>query len=678
MTNRPSIDDILAESDREVGRFAWDGTFADYLRMVVEDPSRSRLSHSLIYHAIVSKGVATTPEGVPVYGLFDDRIFGLERALDRIVRYFAAAANRLEVRKRILLLLGPPASGKSTVVDLIKRALEEYTHTDEGAVYAISGCPMQEEPLHLVPERLREALLDQHGIYIEGDLCPRCRYTLKAEYDGKVSEMPVSRVAFSEKSALGIGYFVASDPNPIDSSILVGSVDSSLLSGEREEVAGRAFRLDGELNIANRGLMEFVEMFKADKHLLISLLGLAQEQIIKNEKFGSIYAEEAIVGHSNEGDFAAFVSDEHSEALKDRIIAIEVPYNLRVGEEVKIYARMLASGVLENVHLPPLTLRVASVFAVLSRLDMPSRRGMSLLEKLRLYDGQMVVPYDRNDLVEMQRHQPNEGMTGLSPRYVMNRVDNVASSPNVSCVSPLAVLDSLWQGLRENVSLDQGLRENVSLDQGRLTGYVDLVTQSVKEYSELAIKEVQLAFDENFEQTAGMLLEGYLSAIGSTSTVEPQPAADPRDRGVSERDMREIEREVGVAEREKAEFREEIVGIVAAWRDKGLVFDYTSEPRLRAAVEARLFPSRRKLLSALSRPRLARQKAEWARLRGSIQGRLVSNYGYCDHCSDDIINYVARVLRNTPVHKTPKNEGVEWLWPLTHDANGTARAAAQK
>jgi len=165
MSSKPSIEDILAESDREAGRFAWEGTFADYLRMVVSDPSRSRLAHSLLYDAILSRGVETTPEGQPVYGLFDDSMFGLEKPLDRIVRYFAASANRLEVRKRILLLLGPPASGKSTVVELLKRALEDYTRTDEGAVYAINGCPMQEEPLHLVPPGLRQDLLDEYDIY---------------------------------------------------------------------------------------------------------------------------------------------------------------------------------------------------------------------------------------------------------------------------------------------------------------------------------------------------------------------------------------------------------------------------------------------------------------------------------------------------------------------------------
>ena len=656
MTEKPSIDHILAESDGEFGRFAWEGTFADYLQLVVEDPSRSRLAHDLVHEAVIAKGVETRPDGVSVYGLFKDDIFGMERALERIVRYLDGSARRLEIRKRILLLLGPPASGKSTIVELIKRALEEYTRTDEGAVYTIAGCPIQEDPLHLVPERLRPALLDHYGVYVEGDLCPRCQYTLKSEYNGKASEMAVRRVVFSERSALGIGYFIASNPR-VESSVLVGSVDQALLSGEREEVASKAFRLDGELNIANRGLMEFVEIFKADKQLLTTLLGLAQEQIIKNDKFGSIYANEVLIGHSNEGDFDDFTADKHSEALKDRIIAIEVPYNLRVREEIKICAGMLASGMVQGAHLAPLTLRMASVFAILSRLDLPSRQGMSLLDKMRLYDGQIVKPYDRDDVAEMQRHNYREGMSGLSPRYVMNRLDNIASSTDVSCVFPLAAVDSLWRGLRENISLEEEARGN----------YVGFLNETIREYNDLAINEVQRAFDENFEQAAEILLDGYLNTIADFSETGFRPT-DATDRTISDRDVRDIEREVGVSEREKPDFRREILGIVEEWRKRGLTFDYTSEPRLKAAIEERLLPTRRNLLGALAQPRGGRQRAEWERLRNSILGRLMNRQGYCAHCSGDLVNYVVTVLNGTPVHKAQKNEEVEWLWPLSHTA----------
>ena len=302
-----SIDEILAASEREAALHNWKGTFADYLSMVVENPSIGKLAHARVRDAILAQEVDESATGEPIYRLFDDYIFGLEDVLKQIVEYFEASANGRETRKRILLLLGPPASGKSTIVALIKMALEAYTRTDEGAVYAIAGCPMQEEPLHLIPHSLRPALKEQFGIEIEGELNPRNRYLVRTQYSGRIGEVPVERVVFSEHEAVGIGYYVATNPNA-DSALLVGSIDNDRLEGTRTEVAGKAFRMDGEFDVANRGMIELVEMFKADKHLLTALLGLAQEQVIKMEKFGSIYAEEVIIGHSNEGDFNTFAT----------------------------------------------------------------------------------------------------------------------------------------------------------------------------------------------------------------------------------------------------------------------------------------------------------------------------------------------------------------------------------
>ena len=162
-----SIKEILAASQREAALYEWKGTFADYLAMVVENPSMVKLAHARVREAILAKGVDTSPSGEPIYRLFENDIFGLEDVLGRIVEYFEAAAKGAETRKRILLLLGPPASGKSTIVSLIKSALEDYTRTDEGAVYALAGCPMQEEPLHLIPPALRPVLKEQYGHPIE-------------------------------------------------------------------------------------------------------------------------------------------------------------------------------------------------------------------------------------------------------------------------------------------------------------------------------------------------------------------------------------------------------------------------------------------------------------------------------------------------------------------------------
>jgi len=652
--NKSTIESILSEAEREATKYGWEGTFADYLRMVTQNPTNSRLSHALVYDAVMDKGADTTPDGDRIYRLFDGEMFGLEGPLDRIVQYFAASAQRFEVRKRILLLLGPPASGKSTVVDLFKRALEDYTRTKEGAVYAIKGCPMQEEPLHLIPPRIRKSLNEQYGLYIEGDLCPRCRYMVRSEYKSKIADVPVHRVVFSEQEAVGIGYFMANNPNPSDSSLLVGSVDTSRLEGDRLEVAGKAFRLDGELNVANRGLVEFVEMFKADSHLLTTLLSLAQEQLIKMEKFGSVYADEAILGHSNEGDFDEFAGDEQSEALKDRIISIQIPYNLKVTEEVKIYQKMLRNSRMEEtVHIAPLTMKSASTFAILSRLEEPDRQGLSLLDKLRLYDGQMVPHYSKQDLREMQRHHVREGMSGISPRYVMNRVGAVASEPNIRCITPLGALGSLWEGLDENVSYDQ-------VD---VASKVGLVSDTIKEYNEQAVRDVQMAYEEAFEDKAKELLTSYLDNI-NTFLVDLGDDNYKRTRADSERerDMREIERVIGVTERNKTDFRSEISNYVDAWKSKGHSFQYDSEARIKAAIEARLFTSRNDLNKGLTRPRFARQRVEWAQRLQSVAGRLVESYGYCNVCAIDIIRYVNHVLKSRPVVKTPRNEGIEWMW----------------
>ena len=648
--NIMSIEEILATSEREASLYDWKGTFADYLAMVVENPSLVKFSHARVRDAILAQKVDTLPTGEPVYRLFEQDIFGLDDVLKQIVEYFEAAAKGAETRKRILLLLGPPASGKSTIVALIKKALEDYTRTDEGAVYAIEGCPMQEEPLHLIPHSLRPVLKEQHGIEIEGELNPRNRYLLRTKHNGNIADVPVERVVFSEHEAVGIGYYVATNPNA-DSSLLVGSIDTDRLDGDRTEVAGRAFRMDGEFNVANRGMIEMVEIFKADKHLLTTLLGLAQEQVIKMEKFGSIYSEQAIIGHSNEGDFNTFADDEHSEALKDRIIAIRVPYNLGVSEEVKIYGKITTRSEEANVCITPLTLQVASTFAVLSRLDQPTSQGMTLLDKMRLYDGRMVGSYTRQDAIEMRRHHADEGMSGISPRYVMNRIATVASTPDVKCVTPLAVLDSLWQGMGENVSLDQAGK----------AAFIGLVSDTVSEYNELAVTDVQRAFDGSFDETAAILLAGYLkSARAYCSGKEP----DDDDVGFDERDMQEIERPINVRARDKKAFREEIDHLASLFEKRGRRFDYATEPRLKAAIESRLFPSTRELQRALTRPRFARQRAEWSQRRISIVKRLIDKYGYCAVCAEDLLKYVTELLQKKTMFRTPKNEGVEWQWDL--------------
>lgn len=665
MSSNFSVDSIIKKSQSEHSRFEWEGSFRDYLKIVINNPNLSRLSHSLMYESIISRGIETDEKGREVYSLFEDKIFGLDETIDQLVRYFAASAKRLEVRKRILLLLGPPASGKSSVVDILKRALEEYSKTSDGAVYSIKGCPMQEDPLHLISKSLRPDLFKSHGIYIEGDLCPRCLYMVRKEYIDELEKVPVERVIFSEPEALGIGMFVATDPNPNGASSLIGSVDQGQLIGKRGEVAGKAFRLDGELNIANRGLIEFVEMFKADRHLLTTLLGLAQEQMIKNEKFGSLYADEVIIGHTNEKDFDAFVLEPTSEALRDRIVAIQVPYTLKVSEEVKIYQKMMKDSDLEGIELAPLTLIMASVFTILSRFEDRVQGGITLIDKMHLYDGELPKGYALSDIQEVKRRYPNEGMFGISPRYTMNRIGVLASSISGICITPLAVLDSLWKGQMENVSTDTA--EN-------LLKYTLLLQESISEYSRIAIKEIQRAYDPAFEDTAQMLIDGYVK--GSSEYVRNGGIRiSSRDDTVHlrEQDMREMERVIGVTERDKDRFRKEINIVANKLAKKEIKFTYLAEPRLCNAIEERLLPTRRQLERSLARPRFAKQRAEWSQRRASIISRLVLSYGYTDLSARDLVDFVTEILKRKPIIKILKHGGIEWGWPLylsPSDING--------
>src|SRR5439155_12408643 len=163
-----------------------------------------------IYDMLVEAGVEITPNGDRSYTFFSEEIYGIEKPLQQLVDYFASAARRLEVRKRILLLMGPVGGGKSTIVSMLKRGLEAYSRAEEGAVYCIAGCPMHEEPLHLIPDELRADVQHEHGLFVEGDLCPHCRVLLRDRFGGRMEDVLVERIAFSEKNRVGIGTFTPS------------------------------------------------------------------------------------------------------------------------------------------------------------------------------------------------------------------------------------------------------------------------------------------------------------------------------------------------------------------------------------------------------------------------------------------------------------------------------------
>jgi serine protein kinase len=624
--------DKLEQYRREESKLAWEGTFGEYLELVTRTPVVAQLSHARVYQMLLAAGVEERG-GRKQYGFFAEDLFGVERPLQQLFEYFSSAARRLEVRKRILLLMGPVGGGKSTIVTLLKRGLERYTRADAGAVYAIKGCPMHEEPLHLVPEALRAELQREHGLYVEGDLCPVCRHALAERCGGRHEDMPVERIVFAEKTRCGIGTFAPSDPKSQDISELTGSIDLSTIGEYGVESDPRAYRFDGELNIANRGLMEFVEMLKCDEKFLYSLLTLSQEQSIKTGRFSLIYADEVIVSHTNETEYAAFVANRRSEALQDRIIVVRVPYNLRVSDEVRIYEKLLRESALKDVHLAPNALRLASMFAVLSRLEESKKAGVSLLKKMRLYDGEEVDGFTAHDLRELQEEAVREGMDGISPRYVINRLSNALVRDNAACVNPIDALRALRDGLEQHTSITREERE-------RLLG---LIGEVRREYDELAKREVQKAFVYSYEESARTLLNNYLDNVEAyCNKAKLRDPITDEEVEPDERLMRSIEEQIGVTETAKKAFREEILIRLSALARRGQRFEYTSHDRLREAIEKKLFADLRDVVKITTSTKTP--DAEQLKKINEVVDRLVAEQGYCVLCANELLKYVGTLL----------------------------------
>src|SRR5687768_2681450 len=623
----------LEQHRQEERQLAWEGTFADYFELVTTQPQLARLSHGRIYDMITAAGIEKGPHGERDFKFFEQDIYGLHDTLDHLVEYFHSAAKRLEVRKRILLFMGPVGGGKSTIVWLLKRGLERYTRNDEGALYAIKGCPMHEEPLHLIPDELRPEIQKEYGLYIEGDLCPVCRQRLRDEFDGVAEQMPVERIAFSEKNRVGIGTFSPSDPKSQDITELTGSIDLSRIGEYGVESDPRAYRFDGELNVANRGLMEFVEMLKADEKFLYGLLTLSQEQNIKTGRFSMIYADECIISHTNEAEFQAFVGNRRSEALQDRIILIKVPYNLRVSDEVKIYEKLIRQSDMQGVHIAPHTLRVASTFSVLTRLEEPKKAGMSVMKKLKLYDGEEVEDFTQKDIRELKDEAQREGMTGISPRYVINCLSSALVKDGTQCINPIDALRALRDGLETHTGMTREEREK----------NLNFIAEARREYDELAKTEVQKAFVYSFEDSARTLFNNYLDNV--EAYCNKQKIKDPITEEEVEPDeklMRAVEEQIGVSEVAKKTFREEILIRISSLARRGQGFDYRSHERLREAIEKKLFADLRDVVKITTSTKTPDE--EQLRRINDVVDRLIKSEGYCAVCANELLKYVGTLL----------------------------------
>ncbi|WP_433596595.1 PrkA family serine protein kinase [Lysinibacillus xylanilyticus] len=628
-----NILDKVKSYREEENRLKWEGTFADYLNIIKERPEVAQTAHSRVYNMVKSAGVEER-DGQKMYEFFGQEIFGLETAIERLVEeYFHPAARRLDVRKRILLLMGPVSGGKSTIVTLLKRGLEQFSRTDEGAVFAIKGCPMHEDPLHLIPHHLRNDFYEEYGIRIEGSLSPLNTMRLEQEYDGRIENVMIERITFSEDKRVGIGTFTPSDPKSQDIADLTGSIDFSTIGEFGSESDPRAYRFDGELNKANRGMMEFQEMLKLDEKFLWNLLSLTQEGNFKAGRFALISADELIVAHTNETEYRSFISNKKNEALHSRIIVMPIPYNLKVSQEELIYEKMIKESDMAHVHIAPHALKAAAIFSVLTRLEVPKKQGVDLIKKMRLYDGENVEGFNSVDLEELKKEFPNEGMNGIDPRYIINRISSAIIRKEIPSINALDVLRALKDGLDQHASISQEDREK----------YMNYIAVARREYDEIAKNEVQKAFVYSYEESAKTLMNNYLDNV--EAFCNKNKILDPltgEEMNPDEKLMRSIEEQIGISENAKKAFREEILIRISAYARKGKRFDYNSHERLREAIQKKLFADLKDIVKITTSSKMP-DESQLKKIN-EVVARLVDEHGYNTTSANELLQYVGSLL----------------------------------
>ncbi|AQM61412.1 PrkA family serine protein kinase [Clostridium baratii] len=625
--------------NREKERF--NGTFLDYLELVKKNPDIAKLSHKRLYDIIKSMGVETLKgeenhkikriygnEVIRKYGFFKDDFFGIDKVLMKLVNYFHSAAMKGEEARQVLYLVGPVGAGKSSLVESLKKALESCE-----SIYSIDGCPMHEEPLHLIPKHLRPKFEELLGVKIEGDLCPVCRYRLVNEYKGKYEDMPVTKKSFSIRSRKGIGVVPPVDPNNQDTSILTGSIDISKMDMYPEDDP-RIFSLNGAFNVGNRGMVEFIEVFKNDVEYLHTIITATQEKSIPSPGKGSmIYFDGVIVAHSNEAEWNKFKADHTNEAILDRIVKIEVPYCLELDEEKKIYEKILKKSSFD-AHIAPHTIDIAAMFAILSRLT-PSNK-VDPITKLKIYNGEEIVEKGstkRIDISELREEAGSyEGMKGISTRFIIKAIDNALSNSEYNCINPLSIMESIIKSVKE---LDIGAD-----DKKRYLGFIQDTIR--KEYNKILEKEITKAFIHSFREQAESLFNNYIdnaeafvnkSKIKDTSTGE--------ELNPDEEFMRSIEEQIGVSESSSKGFRADVTSYMFYLVRNGGMIDYTSYEPLKEAIEKKLMASVKDLSRIITKSRV-RDKEQTEKYNAMVEE--MQKNGYCLHCCDVILKYAANNL----------------------------------
>lgn len=631
--------EIIRKDRAKQERQEWRGTFIDYLEEVKKDPGAAKLAHARVYDMIMREGAGDInasgdphihhlygDESIKVYNFFKDEFFGIERTLAQLARYFHSASLHGEESRQVLYLMGPVGAGKSSLIEHLHRGLE-------GAepVYVIDGCPMREEPLHLIPRHLRKEFERMLDVHIEGDLCPVCRFRLKEEFGGRYEDVPVITDGFSKRDRRGIGVVPPVDPNNQDTSVLIGSEDISKLD-MYSEGDPRVLDLNGAFNVGNRGVVEFIEVFKNETEYLHSMITATQEKFVPAPgRHGTVYVDTCIVAHSNEAEWQKFKADHTNEAILDRIVVVKVPYNLRLSEEVKIYGKLLRHSDF-RAHIAPHTLELASMFAILSRLE-PTPK-CDLMTKLRLYNGEEVVEKGTTLKInarDLQETASREGMFGISTRFIMKALDNALADSEAG-INPISVREALIAMVKQSELSDDARKHCLELLQNTLH----------KAYLEILEKEITKAFVYSYEEQAETLFQNYLDhaeAYVNKSRVKDRDTRE--DLQPDENFLKSVEEQIAIVGSAAEGFRQEVIAFLWAATRRGEKVSYRSYEPLKEAIEKKLTSSVRDLSRIITKSRT--RDEEQTRKYDDLVAHLIER-GYNEYSADVVLKYAANNL----------------------------------
>ena len=617
------------------------GKFIDYLNLIRENPDLVKLSHKRLYESIVSQGVKTLDvdsegyrnifngEKLRVYDYFSSEFYGMEAVTNKLLRYLKSAAHKGEESRQVLLLMGPVGAGKSALIDSVKRALEGAENH-----YHLEGCPIREEPLHLLPRSLRSEFEEILGVHIEGDLCPVCRHRLMEEFDGKYEDFPITESSFSQRGRRGIAVVPPMDANSQDVSVLVGTEDISKLDKYPEDDP-RVLSLNGAFNVGNRGIVEFVEVFKNEIEFLHTMLTATQEKRVPSPgKNDMIYFDGVILSHCNESEWNRFKGEHTNEAILDRVLKIEVPYVLELDQEQKIYEKMINRSDFRGAHIAPHALKIASMFSVMSRLTNTNK--CDLLTKMKIYNGDAIIEkgkVKKVDIKDLKAEAVHEGMEGISTRFIMKSLDAALSDSENEMITPINVMDSLVKQVHEQI-----------IDADKKERYLEIIQNTIREeYLNILENEIAKAFITAYEEQAQSLFETYMDNAESYTTKSRVKNKITREESEpDEKFMRSIEEMIGVVGSSRDGFRSDVTAFMFSKLRRGETVDYTSYAPLRDAVEQYLITSVKDIARIVTRSKT--RDDEQKKKHSDMVKTLIDEYGYNEHSAEEILTYASNNL----------------------------------